>query len=142
MKKEDNKDKVVFEKVRWEQIEEFVEKLATQCEKDGFKPTGVCSLPRGGLPLAVLLSHRMDIPLLLAPTKGCIIIDDIADTGKSLIHYRPNEVQVHNFYIATMYWHQRSIVKPDFYMLEKTDKWVVFPWERDAHLFENRKGAY
>lgn len=42
---------------------------------------GIYGIPRGGLPLAVLLSNRLSLPLLMAPTKQCIVVDDIFDTG-------------------------------------------------------------
>lgn len=116
------------EHVDWKQVENFVGKISDIAELDNRKFSGVYGLPRGGLVLAVMLSHRLSIPLLLAPCESCLIVDDIADTGISLEHYDidKNEKQ---YYITTMYYHRQSKVVPDFYVYEKTDNWIKFPWE-------------
>ena len=88
-------------------------------------------MPRGGLIFATMLSYKMDIPLLLNAAKDCIIIDDIADSGRTLMHFTKNDTQFHKFYITTMYYHERSVVKPDYYMFEKKDNWIVYPYEFD-----------
>jgi hypoxanthine phosphoribosyltransferase len=62
--------------------------------------------------------------------KKVLVVDEIADTGKSLQLIREHlkargasEVR-----IATIYLKPWSIVKPDYYAKE-TNRWVVFPWE-------------
>lgn len=71
--------------------------------------------------------------MLAAPTKGCIIVDDIADTGNSLLHYTVNETNKNKYFIATVYWKRSSLVKPDFYVEEKvSDEWILFPWECES----------
>ena len=114
---------IEFEYVTWEQVIDYVEKLAKSIDVD--KVTGVYGIPRGGLIFAVLLSHKIGKPLLMAPYDDCIVIDDIADTGKTLQHYKDC-----GYYITTMFYHEQSLVKPDFYLYEKTDKWIVYPWEQ------------
>lgn len=116
------------EHVNWEQVEKFVDELSYNAELANLKFSGVYGLPRGGLVIAVMLSHKLKIPLLLAPCESCLIVDDIADTGISLEHYDidKNEKQ---YYITTMYYHRQSKVVPDFYVYEKTDNWIKFPWE-------------
>lgn len=114
--------------VDWEQVETFLDEISVISDLYNLNFTGVYGLPRGGLVLAVMISHRLNIPLLLAPCKNCLIVDDIADTGISLEHYDidKNEKQ---YYITTMYYHRQSKVVPDFYVYEKTDNWIKFPWE-------------
>ena len=52
-------------------------------------------------------------------------IDDIADTGETLIHYKQR-----GYKISTMFYNRGvSAVKPDLYMREKKDLWIVYPWE-------------
>lgn len=116
------------EHVDWKQVENFVGKISDIAELDNRKFSGVYGLPRGGLVLAVMLSHRLRIPLLLAPCESCLIVDDIADTGISLQHYGIDKTKK-QYYIATMYYHKQSKVLPDFYVYEKTDNWIKFPWE-------------
>ena len=115
--------------VSWKDMENFVNGLIQEMENQNFKPTGVYGIPRGGLILATLISYKLDIPLLLNASKGCLVIDDIADSGRTLLHFTENDTQFNKYFIATMYYHKRSIVKPDYYMFEKTDKWLIFPWE-------------
>ena len=114
--------------VDWEQVETFLDEISVISDLYNLNFTGVYGLPRGGLVLSVMISHRLNIPLLLAPCKNCLIVDDIADTGISLEHYDidKNEKQ---YYITTMYYHRQSKVVPDFYVYEKTDNWIKFPWE-------------
>lgn len=115
--------------VSWKDMEEFVDSLINELNKKNIKPTGVYGIPRGGLILATLISYKMDIPLLMNASKGCLIVDDIADSGRTLLHFTENDTQFNKYFIATMFYHKRSIVKPDFYKFEKTDKWIIFPWE-------------
>ena len=115
--------------VSWKDLEEFVDSLIDEMNKQNFKPTGVYGIPRGGLIPATLISYKLDIPLLMNASKGCLIVDDIADSGRTLLHFTENDTQFNKYFIATMYYHQRSIVKPNYYKFEKNDKWIVFPWE-------------
>ncbi|MCY3412351.1 MAG: phosphoribosyltransferase [Candidatus Heimdallarchaeota archaeon] len=62
--------------------------------------------------------------------KHVLIIDDIADSGKSLQvvlddfkQRKPKSVKV-----ATIFYKQSSIIIPDYYVQE-TDAWVIFPFE-------------
>ena len=62
--------------------------------------------------------------------KKALLVDDIADTGKSLQlargHLRQQgETKVR---IATLYHKPFDITRPDYYEKE-TRCWVVFPWE-------------
>lgn len=115
--------------VTWKDMEDYIDDLVKELKKKKIKPTGVCGVPRGGLILATLLSYKMDIPMLLNAGEGCIIVDDIADSGRTLLHYTENDTQFNKYFISTMFYHERSLVKPDFYKFKKEDKWVVFPWE-------------
>ena len=117
--------------VNWKEIEEYLNAVIQDIKKRGLKPSGVYGLPRGGLIFAIWLSYKLDIPLLLNAAKDCIIIDDIADTGRSLYHFIDNRTQFNKYYITTMYYVNDSLVKPDFYYKEKKiDDWIVYPYEQ------------
>jgi hypoxanthine phosphoribosyltransferase len=118
--------------VTWEDIDNYINRLVENLNEKGIKPSGVYAPPRGGLIFATLLSYKMDIPLLLNASKNCIIIDDIADSGRTLQHFTENDTQFNKYYITTMYYHPRSTVIPDFYMHEKNDEWIVFPYEYEV----------
>ena len=115
--------------VTWGDIEEYVRKVA-EFYKDS-NVSGVFGIPRGGIIYAVLLSHIMNIPMLMSATEDCIIVDDIADSGETLIHYQNNSSgnKKNKYHITTMYYKESSSVKPEFYFKEKKDKWIVYPWE-------------
>ena len=115
--------------VSWKDLEEFIDSLIDEMNKQNFKPTGVYGIPRGGLIPATLISYKLDIPLLMNASKGCLIVDDIADSGRTLSHFTENDTQFNKYFIATMFYHERSVVKPNYYKFEKNDKWIVFPWE-------------
>lgn len=106
----------------WGNVERFVDYVAEHAGE----PKGVYGPPRGGLVLAVMLSHRLGVPMLMAPCDGCLIVDDICDEGDTLLHYR----KALDCKIATMYHVQGAVVTPDLWMAEKRrGDWVVFPWE-------------
>lgn len=110
------------EYVQWTNIEQYVNNV---CEKyKDRKLTGVFGLPRGGLVFAVMISHKLNIPLLMSPATGCLIVDDISDTGESLLHYNNN-----GYLISTMFYRIGSLVVPDYWQYKKTNKWIVYPWE-------------
>lgn len=115
--------------VTWNDMMAYVDELIADLKKQNIKPTGVYGIPRGGLIIATLLSYKMNIPLLLNAAEGCIIVDDIADSGRTLLHYTENDTQFNKYYISTMFYHERSLVKPNFYKFKKDNKWIVFPWE-------------
>lgn len=120
----------VKECVTWQMVEEFISKVIKEYE--GVKLSGVYGLPRGGLIFAVMLSNRLHIPMLSAPCQDCLIVDDICDTGESLLHYMKNSSSPDKpqWYTVTMYYKDNELgVKPNFYMHNKEDKWIVFPWE-------------
>lgn len=115
--------------VDWQEVERYIQQVQNRFAG---KVNGVYGLPRGGLVLATMISHRLDIPLLMAPHKGCLIVDDICDSGESLLHYKKNSSgdTKTDYTITTMYYKDNDLkVEPDFHMFMKGDLWIVFPWE-------------
>jgi len=117
--------------VSWQDIEDYINAVNNLYKNKDI--TGVYGIPRGGLIFATILSHKMNIPLLLAPKENCIIIDDICDTGESLLHYYKDSsgTKTNKYHITTMYYKKNNLVKPEYYLKEKEDKWVVYPWEEN-----------
>lgn len=116
-------------KVTWELVDQFVRKVSDIAAHRHF--TGVYGPARGGLPLAVWISHRANLPLLSAPSKGCLIVDDIADSGETLKKYSGLSIRQENerYFIATMFYKHTCCFEPDLWLFEKTYDWVIFPWE-------------
>jgi hypothetical protein len=63
--------------------------------------------------------------------KKVLVVDDVADTGKSLRLVRSHlrEHGATEVKIATIYYKPWSTLTPDWYEKE-TSSWVIFPWER------------
>ena len=116
--------------VTWEMIDEFIDYIAENYKNANIP--GVYGLPRGGLIFSVMLSHRLNIPMLAAPIEGCLIVDDICDTGESLLHYVKNSSAENKpvYHIVTMYYKDNVLgIEPEMYSFNKENKWIVFPWE-------------
>lgn len=120
--------------VTWEQVDEFVEYVATILEKQHQQISGVFGIPRGGLIFAVMLSHRLKVPLLSSAFEGCLIVDDICDSGESLVHFVKNTSNPNapKYVVATMFYKENKLgIKPDIYRYDKKDNWIVYPFEYD-----------
>ena len=108
----------------WKQFNESVEKLTQKIKRSNLIFDGIYGVPRGGLPLAVALSHTLKLPLLLNPSKDSLVVDDISDNGDTLLHMK-------NKRIATLVSTEWTISPPDYtdkYKRNRKD-WIVFPWE-------------
>lgn len=113
----------------WEDFDAFIKKTIDHLNMTDKHYSGVFGLPRGGLIPAVVLSHKLHLPLLQAPAKDCIIVDDINDTGVTLQHYLLND----DYKIITWVFRESSAKKYHFngLTINKQAGWVVFPWEDD-----------
>ena len=89
----------------WQDFERAVDTIVERFQGQRF--CGVHGIPRGGLVLAVTLSHRLDLPLLSSAQPGCLLVDDVYETGLTLEPYR----QLEN--CTTMVW--LSKVEPQWW---------------------------
>ena len=118
--------------VGWEDVNNYLNSVAAAL--DSHQYSGVYGVPRGGLVIASWLAHKMYLPLLFAPSPNCIIIDDICDSGETLLHYVKNTSNPeadNNYYTTTMFFRKGNNydIEPSYWYKEKKDKWIVFPWE-------------
>lgn len=119
----DLRDKTIEKvKVTWDAVDEFVTLLEPLIAKNNF--TGVYGPPRGGLIFAVIISHRYNLPFLGAPQKGCLIVDDIIDSGDTAKSWDNK-----GYTIVSMFYNTASCVTPAYFKCYKEGKWIVFPWE-------------
>lgn len=149
--------KLEFEIPSWEQIYEALLNLANRIRENDFKADVIVGVSRGGWPPARIMSDLLENPELanvraefylgVAKTKGdpvitqhvstsvtdkkVLIVDEVADTGKSLrlVKSHLEEQGATEVKIMTIYYKPWSIVVPDWYAKE-TSCWIVFPWER------------
>ena len=162
--------------VSWDEIVDWTYNLSKIIEKSGWKPDIIVSIARGGYVPARMLCDFLDVNDLLsvqvlhwgraaeitakahvkygfqADIKGkkLLIVDDICDTGDSIIiarefiekNYSPGEIRV-----AVMQWISSvSKIKPDYYVDEvKEWVWYQYPWTRaedTTNFFEKIIGEH
>lgn len=114
----------------WEQFEQDCAKIVRWAKGKKFK--NVYGIPRGGLVVAVKLSHLLDIPLVLHAedvSPDTLVVDDIVDTGGTI--ERIFAIPRKKIRIASLYLNPKARMKPD-YFVQKRKSWVVFPWETGA----------
>ena len=144
-----------FLRISWEEGAKLCEELV---RKTGdYKPDVLIGVSRGGLVPLRIFSDVLDIrkigvlgiqfykkigetrdfpeithdmPLNINGKK-VLIIDDVADTGKSLIAAKEyiEKKGASEIRTATLHYKPTSEIKPD-YFIGTTTKWVVYPWER------------
>jgi hypoxanthine phosphoribosyltransferase len=145
-----------FEVPTWNQIYSMLLSQAEKIRQSDFKPDVIVGITRGGwiparvlsglLEISNLATVRVEFYLGVAETKKepvltqgvsvgvegkkALVVDDVADTGKSLQLAREHILKqgATEVRIATVYRKPFSIIKPDYYEKE-TRSWVVFPWE-------------
>ena len=116
----------------WNEFNSCIKLITDACKDKQFY--GVYGFPRGGLCLAVALSHSMNIPLLEEIKPGCLVVDDVYETGKTLTKV----LEVPN--TTTFVWYSK--VQPQWWNAIKTsqpNEWLVFPWENRARAEEDIK---
>lgn len=125
--------------VQWWEVKEYLYNLVDRLKKDEYfhldECPGIFTFPRGGLILATLLSYEIDKPILMNPEPGCIIIDDIIDTGITMKKYSDLRNEK-NYFITAMFMKDDQLAEEsefqcfcDYFKYIKKDEWIVYPWE-------------
>ena len=111
----------------WSKFDNSVEYIYNKCKLIEF--SGIYGVPRGGLCLAVALSHKLKINLISEPIKNSLIVDDVYETGITLNTFKNIE--------GAMFFVLYSKCEPlwwnTVYKKEESE-WIVFPWENAANL--------
>lgn len=114
----------------WEEFDADCEKIAQWAKDKQFK--NVYGIPRGGLVVAVKISHLLGIPVVLSVREigiATLVVDDIVDEGDTLSRFLDS---LHfGVMTASLYIGPNPKIKPDLFLCKKTG-WVVFPWETNA----------
>lgn len=117
----------------WKEFDKDCQQIVKWIKEKKLKFRNVYGIPRGGLILAVRLSHLLDIPLAIHRTSihsTTLIVDDISDTGKTLKELFESNNNFKNNKVATIFYKKDSVFKPDYYLRIKKDKWIHYPWEK------------
>ena len=116
----------------WEEFDKSVEHIAHKCKFLDF--SGIYGVPRGGLCLAVALSHKLKINLISEPIKNSLIVDDVYETGITLNTLKDVE--------GAMYFVLFSKIEPSWWnsvFVSSKSEWIVFPWENTLNLQTDRQ---
>ena len=115
----------------WSEFDNAVKHIASKCKFLEF--SGVYGVPRGGLCLAVALSHELKINLISEPKKNSLIVDDVYETGNTLNTFKHIE--------GAMFFVLFSKSKPKWWnsvFISKKSEWIVFPWENTLNTLSDR----
>ena len=157
-----------YETATWDEVYAMLVSQAQKIRKACFKPDVIVAVSRGGWIPARTHSDLLENPNIVTVRTECyvgtckakpapaltqqlseciigkrvLIVDDIADSGRSLKLVKEHVIQkgAAEVEVATLFRKPWSIVKPDYWERE-TELWVVFPWdlkETVRNEFENR----
>jgi uncharacterized protein len=144
------------ERLSWSMFGDATQRLANMVHEDDFEPDMILAIARGGLPVAGALGYalavkniytmnvefytgvdeRMEVPMILPPIPDLsllvnakvLIVDDVADTGKTLELVKPFCAErVSEVRCAVLYEKPWTSVNCE-YVWKHTDKWIEFPW--------------
>ncbi len=147
------------EVMHWEDVGVAARALAEAVHADGYRPTIILAIARGGLIPAAAVAYalgvkntftmnvqfytgvdqRLDVPMVLPPVPDLVdvadadllIVDDVADTGRTLeVVQEFCAGKVASVRIAVLYEKDRSTVRCD-YVWRRTERWITFPWSAE-----------
>src|SRR5258708_1166527 len=117
-------------KYSWTQFDRDCKEIAKWAKSHKF--ANVYGIPRGGLILAVRLSHLLNIPLARMPdevNKDTLVVDDICDTGATMIKLKDHTL-LYNMKTATLHYCKTRVYEPTYNCRLKKD-WIIYPWESE-----------
>ncbi|MEM1573799.1 MAG: phosphoribosyltransferase [Candidatus Methanomethylicaceae archaeon] len=142
--------------LNWRDIQFLTLNLARKIIESNFIPDIIVGVARGGWVTARLLSDLLNVknlasmkiefyksigkrngkPVITQPIsespygKSVLIVDDVADTGESLLLAKNHvdSMGAKEIKLATLHMKPWSKIAPDFYV-ELTDAWIIYPWE-------------
>lgn len=99
-------------------------------EKNDVRFKRIYGIPRGGLILAVCLSHDLDLEFLSSPPRiydpTTLIVDEVADWGTVLKPFFKE-----GYTIATIHLNPNGQVVPQIWLREKEPNvWIAYWWEK------------
>lgn len=80
-------------------------------------------VPRGGIPIAVALSEKLNLPLTIEPCRKTLIVDDLVDSGSTRSKFPDND-----FACLHIKKNTPQNLYPNYFVDEK-DCWIEYWWE-------------
>tara|TARA_B100000579_G_scaffold338971_1_gene290323 strand:+ start:146 stop:532 length:387 start_codon:yes stop_codon:yes gene_type:complete len=122
-------------KLSWIEFDNCVCSISKKCKNKSFE--GVYGIPRGGLCLAVALSHSLELPLLSEPKNNSLLIDDIYDSGNTLEKMRNIKGSETHVWVS-----KKNPTWWNAYKYIKDNDWIIFPWENINEAGKDRDLYY
>ena len=111
--------------VSWWDMQDLIKDLAKKIPFEVPLADSIYGIPRGGLIPAVILSHRLQMPLVETIGRNTLVIDDMSDSGATLSKM-PGQ-----FTAVLFHKPHTSCFTPNVWSkLHEGDEWLVFPWEK------------
>ena len=109
--------------VTWHELETEADRIANTWRG---KVNAVYGIPTGGVPLALLVAQRLNVPITAHWSNGSptLVVDDLIDTGRTMDAYNTTS------YIDAAFRKPHSPVRyaPNARCI---DEWLWFPWEHE-----------
>jgi hypoxanthine phosphoribosyltransferase len=129
-------------------IDSLLVQLIWRIQRGGRDFSRVVGIANGGLPISKVIAEELKLPhtsvrvshydgriLREAPiVEGCLpeptnnlIVDDLIDRGRTYNTFTEHFGMEGNA-MAVLFWNPVG-PEPDYYVREKPDAWIIFPWE-------------
>ncbi len=129
-------------KILMDGLVDHINKLAELSANHKF--THIYGPPRGGLPMAVHLSHHLNLVLVTennfhghdTASMNLLIVDDVSDTGQTLnkitsrLLAMADSTPTLNWTTCCLFFKPKTMFRPDIFSRQVDDDvWIIFPWE-------------
>lgn len=122
-------------KMEWHDVMWMVERLSRQ-----LAGKTIWGIPRGGQLVATLMAYH-GCKLVQCAVKADVIVDDIADTGRTLFKRTHNTaIKMLQLPTATLIVREGCNPMPDYWIMKLNIKdYILFPWETEREIFDYTK---
>ena len=130
------------------EVNGMIATLASKILASGVEYKQVVGIENGGLNVSIPLAKILNLPHTSVrishyngrsrrawpfisgdpPGTGNLVVDDLIDDGYTLRTYDDVFGLLGNA-VAVLFWKAGSIPRPEYYVHEKPNSWVIFPWE-------------
>ena len=116
----------------WAEFDDSVDYISKRCNISEL--SGIYGIPRGGLCLAVALSHKLNVQIIETPKKDSLIVDDVFETGLTLNKYK--SIEGAKFFVL---FSKKEPIWWEAVNLSPQKEWIVFPWENKENADNEQK---
>tara|TARA_Y100000114_G_scaffold155086_1_gene178468 strand:+ start:1527 stop:1937 length:411 start_codon:yes stop_codon:yes gene_type:complete len=110
--------------VSWWDMTDLIKDLSEKILFEVPLADSIYGVPRGGLIPAVMLSHKLNLPMVETIGKNTLVVDDMTDSGITM------EKMPGQWTAVLFHKPHTSLFTPNVWSkLHEGDEWLVFPWE-------------